>query len=136
MVINNGLGVEFKQKSHPSQRCGMADDADGYIAAAGHYGNQSKNLLKNYATELGFEYQSASNKEEFERSYPRFIDNEAHEKPMFFEIFADSMDEVNALSLVSELKKNNQGMIRNKVKNVIGAENVKKILKVVKNREK
>ena len=36
-----------------------------YIAAAGHYGNQSRTLVRDYAKNLGINYLSASSKEDF-----------------------------------------------------------------------
>lgn len=63
LFVNNGRGVEFRKKDHPGSKFG--EDADLFIAAAGHYGNQSKSLVKHYAEDLGFDYLCASNKEEF-----------------------------------------------------------------------
>lgn len=37
-------------------------DGDEFVAAAGHYGNKSRTLIKDYAENLGFEYFSACNK--------------------------------------------------------------------------
>lgn len=47
MVINNGLGTEFKNYSYAGAIFG--DETDKYIAAAGHYGSKSEDLIKNYA---------------------------------------------------------------------------------------
>ena len=98
ILINNGRGVEFRKKDHPGYRFGM--DADLYIAAAGHYGNQSPELVKHYATDLGFEYMSATTKEEFETVKERFLTPELTEKPMLLEVFPDYMDDVENLDLV------------------------------------
>lgn len=50
----------------------FGDDTDKFIAAKGHFGNQSKTLVRSYAENLGFEYLTASNKDEFEAVYKRF----------------------------------------------------------------
>lgn len=63
MLINNGKGNEFRNYRHPCAFLG--EEADEFVAAAGHYGNKSHKLVKDYATDLGYEYLSASNKEEF-----------------------------------------------------------------------
>lgn len=95
ILINNGRGVEFRKKDHPGYRFGM--DADLYMAAAGHYGCQSKDLIKHYTTELGFEYLGASTKEEFDEVVERFLVPSLTEKPMFLEVFPDYEDDVDNL---------------------------------------
>ena len=95
ILINNGRGVEFRKKDHPGYRFGM--DADLYIAAAGHYGCQSKDLVKHYATDLGFEYLAASTKEEFDEVAERFLVPSLTEKPMLLEVFPDFEDDVDNL---------------------------------------
>lgn len=72
MVVNNGLGGEFKTPFINVQRAGLGNSANKYIAAEGHYGHKSKELLKHYAEDLGFDYISASNKNEFDLNYKRF----------------------------------------------------------------
>ena len=63
LLVNNGKGTEFRNFNHPGAAFG--EDADWFIAAAGHYGNKSPALVKHYAEDLGFEYLTASNKEEY-----------------------------------------------------------------------
>ena len=60
MIINNGLGVEFRNYGHPCSEFG--EDANPFMAAAGHFGKQSATLVRNYAESLGYRYLSASNK--------------------------------------------------------------------------
>ena len=95
LVVNNGRGQEFRNHYHTGALFG--DDADKYIAAAGHFGNQSHTLLKDYAENLGFEYISASSKNEFEQRYSRFVTPEHLSKPIVFECFTETQDEANAL---------------------------------------
>ena len=63
ILINNGRGTEFRNYNHIGAKFG--DNADQYIAAAGHYGNQSRDLIRHYAVDMGFEYLKAENKEEY-----------------------------------------------------------------------
>ena len=63
MLVNNGCGTEFKMYSHTAFQFG--EEADGFMAAAGHYGARSRDLVKGYATALGFEYLSAAGKDDF-----------------------------------------------------------------------
>lgn len=95
IVINNGLGQEFKNVSFPGSLV-FGDDIDKFTAAKGHFACQSKTLVKDYAENLGFEYLTASNKEEFAEVYKRFILKELTERPMLFEIFTDTKDETQA----------------------------------------
>lgn len=99
LLINNGIGFEFKKSYAMAYRL-MGDEVDPYVAAAGHFGQQSTNLVKNYAENLGFEYLSASNKDEFEKSCKRFVISNATEKPIIFECFVDSKDESKALNII------------------------------------
>lgn len=101
ILINNGRGTEFRNYDHPGARFGGA--ADDYIAAAGHYGNQSRDLVKHYAEDLGFEYLSASNKEEFLSVINAFLSAEIGDKPILFECFTDSQDESNALQAMRSI---------------------------------
>lgn len=95
IVINNGLGQEFKNVSFSGSLV-FGDDIDKFTAAKGHFACQSKTLVKDYAENLGFEYLTASNKEEFAEVYKRFISKELTERPMLFEIFTDTKDETQA----------------------------------------
>ena len=95
LLINNGRGTEFRNYGHPGHDFGEA--ADGYIAAAGHYGNKSPQLVRHYAEDLGYEYLAASNKEEFLAAYERFLTPEITDKPMIFEVFTTTEDEDDAL---------------------------------------
>lgn len=101
LIVNNGLGQEFKNYSCYSSIFG--EETDRFIAAKGHYGQQSKTLIKNYAEALGFEYLTASNKNEFLKASERFITTKQCEKPMLFEVFTDTDEENEALRLLTTL---------------------------------
>lgn len=130
MLINNGCGTEFKNYSHNAAIFG--DKADEYIAAAGHYGNKSRELIKHYATDLGFEYLSACNKEEYTASVERFLYPEITDKPMLFEVFTDSKDESDALKIIYELETSAVGVAKSTVKNILGEKNVRKIKEIIR----
>jgi len=101
MLVNNGLGTEFRNYNHPWAAFG--DDADAYGAAAGHNGAQSPVLVKNFAENLGYEYMCASTKEEFYAVYERFITPEITDKPMLFEVFTKHQNESDALRMAYNL---------------------------------
>ena len=103
IVINNGLGQEFKNVSFPGSLL-LGEDIDKFTAAKGHFACQSKTLVKDYVENLGFEYLTASNKEEFAKVYKRFITKELTERPMLFEIFTNTKDETEAHHLTTSIE--------------------------------
>ena len=117
MLVNNGRGTEFRNYDHMANMFG--DDADAYMAAAGHYGNKSKDLVKHYAEDLGFEYISASSKDEFNSVYQRFVTADMTDKPMLFEVFTDSKDESDALQAVLSCVITQKELMREKSKEVM-----------------
>lgn len=52
MIVNNGLGQEFKNYSCYSAAFG--EETDLYIAAKGHFVNGTKDTIQKYAESLGF----------------------------------------------------------------------------------
>ena len=129
MVVNNGVGTEFKNYNHKAAAFG--DEADANMAARGHFGNQSRDVLRHYAQDLGFEYISAENKEQFLSAAPRFADVMPHEKPMIFEVFTDSVDESDALKIMCTLESNAAGVAKSAVKNVLGNKGVSAVKKML-----
>lgn len=103
IVINNGLGQEFKNVSFPGSLL-LGEDIDKFTAAKGHFACQSRTLVKDYAENLGFEYLTASKKEEFAEVYKRFITKEPTERPMLFEIFTNTKDETEAHHLTTSIE--------------------------------
>ena len=128
MVVNNGVGVEFKFYHHQSDFL----DVDKYIGAAGHFGNKSHELLKHYSEDLGFEYLSASNKEEFEKVYSRFV-SEKKDKPILFEVFTNASDDDKALYMINHLQGTTlKQAVKQEIKNIVGPSTVKAIKSIVK----
>ena len=128
LLINNGKGTEFRHYTHPASMFG--EDADKYVAAAGHYGNKSRDLVRHYSEDIGFNYISASSKEEFMNVYKEFIDEECKDAPVLFEVFTDSEDESNALKAIRNIEKGNQ--LKAFVKSTLGVKNIQKLSAVLK----
>lgn len=99
LLINNGIGVEFKKSYSFTYRI-LGEDVAPYVAAEGHFGNKSPGLVKHYAHDLGFEYICASNKDEFEEVCKKFVFDEVSDRPLLFECFVDSNDESLALDII------------------------------------
>lgn len=130
LLINNGRGNEFRLSMHPCNIFG--DDADEYMAAAGHYGNKSANLVKHYSEDLGFKYLTASNKEEFKASMDEFLDSTFDGSSILFEVFTEMEDERNALDMIMETSGNAKNKIkRNIIDSPIG-EALKKVRDILK----
>lgn len=104
ILINNAVGAEFKLSSHVCYA--FRDDADKYMAAAGHFGAKSPVLVKHYAEDLGFQYLSATNKEEFMAALETFTNKEITEKPMILEVFTTHENENEALKLMTTIIEN------------------------------
>ncbi|MBQ4406173.1 MAG: 2-succinyl-5-enolpyruvyl-6-hydroxy-3-cyclohexene-1-carboxylate synthase [Bacteroidales bacterium] len=128
MLVNNGIGTEFRLFYHPANSFG--DDANAYMAAAGHYGNKSSLLVKHYAEDLGYEYLCATSKEEFLNAAKRFITPELTDRPMLFEVFTDSKDESNAVYAINHVETDVKSGAKQLVKDIIGDGNIRKIKKV------
>lgn len=134
LLINNGKGNEFRNYAHPCYFLG--DEADDYVAAAGHYGNKSPQLICHYATDLGYEYLTASNKEEFNHVIGRFLTPELTERPMLLEVFTDGDDESNALEQILNFEVNAKmelkGQIKGTIKTMIGDKGIEFVKKLIK----
>ena len=99
LLINNGLGFEFKKSYAMAYRL-LKDEVDPFVAAAGHFGKQSFSLVRHFAEDLGFEYLSATNKEEFAKVFGRFVTPKITEKPIVFECLVTPEAELTALNVV------------------------------------
>ena len=130
LLVNNGKGTEFRQYDHHAFHFG--EEADEFIAAAGHFGRKSPTLVKHYAEDLGFEYLAASNKEEFERLHERFLTPMVTERPMLFEVFTDSEEESKALELMLNLEESVKGKAKQIAKQWLGDGGVKMLKKFVR----
>ena len=135
MLINNGRGTEFRNYGHPCFPYG--EGADVFMAAAGHFGNKSHELIKHYSKDLGFEYFSASNKEEYLSAMAHFTDCNIGTKPILFEVFTDMQDESDALkTMLNLIPKASSGTdfkkeIKSTIRNVIGKKAIQ-IVRIIK----
>lgn len=134
MMINNGCGAQFHLPGTYPQKAGISDEEIyQYISAGGHYGHKSSELVKHYTQDVGFDYMSASTKEEFDLNVGRFFSPIINGKPLFFEVFVDYHNDAKADSLVRGLDGALSLGARMIAKNIIGEKNVQKIKKMIKN---
>lgn len=134
-LVNNGDGTEFRMYWHPISAF-TKEDADKYMAAGGHYGNKSVSFVKHMAEDLGFEYLTASSKEEFLRNYEHFLSQERFDKPMLFEVFTNSEEDNSAVHAVRNLVVDRKLLLKNKVidtlKKAAGEQVIEGIKKIIR----
>lgn len=125
LLINNAIGAEFKISQHYCYT--FRDDADKYMAAAGHYGAKSPLLVKHYAEDLGFQYLSATNKEEFLTALETFTNPSIMDKPMILEVFTTHENENEALRLMTSITFDAKYKVADAIRSVAGESGIKKI---------
>jgi len=123
LLVNNSKAAEFHLSKQENITC--IKDIDSFMSAAGHFGRQSSDLVRHYATDLGFEYISASNKDEFFNVSGRFVSKNCSGKPMLFEVFTRVDDEDEALKRMCSIEKDTSNgscfdRIKSEVKCIIG----------------
>lgn len=129
LLVNNGKGNEFRNYGHYCSVLG--EDADPYIAAAGHYGNKSLNLVRHYAQDLGYAYYSAAGKEEFLSALPHFLAPAISDKPVIFEVFTNTEGESGALEAIKGLVSDTRSVIENKLRGALGQKGIATIKKII-----
>lgn len=133
LLVNNGLGAEFRLYHHQCQVFGT--DVDRFIAAAGHNGKQSHQLVKHIAEDLGFVYLTATDKESFLEALYTFTDSSTMDNPMIFEIFTNPENESKALKIMNTISSDAQGVASNvfsSIKSKIVSSGVKTLKKFYK----
>ncbi|MBM6810017.1 2-succinyl-5-enolpyruvyl-6-hydroxy-3-cyclohexene-1-carboxylate synthase [Faecalitalea cylindroides] len=130
MIINNGKGQEFRNPLHHAARFG--EGADQFMAAAGHFGNKSNFLIRHYSEDLGYEYLTASNKHEFQKSVERFTYPEITDRPIIFEVFTESSNESIAFDIIHNLEVSKTDFVKKYAKEVLGDKGTKMIKKLIK----
>lgn len=132
LLVNNALGAEFHLFKQLNSI--YVNDIPKYLSAGGHFGHQSPTLVRHYAEDLGYEYLSASNKEEFEQVYSRFVTPELTGKPMIFEVFTRVEDENEALKLMwnLEIDTSLKGNMKRVAKGLLGESGINTIKSILK----
>lgn len=133
MIVDNGKGMEFRLINHNGAMFG--DETDKYIAAGGHFGHKSPTVVRDLAKNWGYEYLTASSKEEFEKVAPRFLDPKIGDRPMVFEVFTDTESETGALKQMEEIIKDEDMLrkrkIRGAVKSILGDKGTKLVKSLI-----
>ena len=130
LMVNNGKGTEFRNFDHPANSFG--ERANDYMAAANHFGNQSRSLVRSFAENLGFEYISASSKEEFERKSDYFTASKGYDQPIVFEVFTNSEEESVALKAFLSIEVSIKGIIKSNVSSLLSKKSKSIVKKIIK----
>jgi len=101
LLINNGLGMEMRIPANIAYQFG--ERGNDFFSAAGHFGNKSESLVKNYVENLGFKYIMAHDKEEFVTALKTFFSSKGSDVPILFEVFTDEISERKALAILQTL---------------------------------
>ena len=117
LLINNSLGAEFHLFKQANSI--FVNDVEKYISAGGHFGCQSLALVRDYVKALGFDYISASCKEEFKKNHESFISPHIGEKSIVMEVFINVADENDALYKLYNIETDFIKETKDKIKNAI-----------------
>lgn len=124
LLVNNGRGVIFRKPGNIGSLLG--EEADLFVSAAGHFGNKSPEIVKNFVESLGFEYMSAYNKEELIQNSERFLIPQNTDKPLILEVFVDTENEISG-DFIRQDTTGFKGVIRN----ILGEEIVNAVKNIV-----
>lgn len=131
LVSNNGTGYEM----HCSGSIGSAfkyEEADKYFCAGGHNGCKSRELLKHFAEDLGFEYIKAEDKKEYLDNLDYFTSPEHHDRPLLFEVFVDAQDDDIAYNATKKTIHSTSAGAKNLAKSILGEKGYNNLKKIVK----
>lgn len=123
MLINNGVGTEFKNYNHRAAYFGA--DADKFMAAKGHNGFKNHDVVRSICRNLGIRYLSVANKEEFIAQKDSWLVKS--NTPMLMEVFTTDKDESDALKLMNSIERDTS--IKSKFKRSAVGRIVKKIIR-------
>ena len=123
MLINNGVGTEFKNYNHRAAYFGS--DADKFMAAKGHNGFKNPNVVRELCDNLNIRYLSAANKEEFTTYKDSWLEKSS--TPVLMEIFTTDEDESNALKLMNNIERNTS--VKSQIKRSAVGRIIKRIIR-------
>ncbi len=131
LLVNNGLSAEFHL--FKQQNSTYVNNVERYLSAGGHFGQKSPDLVRHYVDDLGFEYLSASTKEDFIQVCERFVTPSVTDKPMLLEVFTDVENEDKALYDLWHIKKERslKAIVKKGVKEVLGDDLSRKVKKML-----
>lgn len=101
IIVNNGLGVEFRNYCHDAMKAfGMG--VNSYVAAEGHFGEQTNSTVIDFCNNANIEYCRITCKEEFLQIEPKLL-NPNISKMMVVEVITLPDEESEALKLYRQI---------------------------------
>lgn len=124
LLVNNGGGAEFKIMT---QNWKEPLNVDNYISACGHNGS-----AKGWAENCGFEYMSASSKEELSNTQDKFL--RVNDKPILLEVFTSGYNEQIAIKVFADQNRitTNEDKVKQIVGSIIGDKGISFVKKIIK----
>lgn len=113
ILLNNGTGMEMNYTDSFPGIIGV--DRDKYIAASGHYGNKSKDVVKHYAEDLGYLYLTADTEEMFDKCMKQMLSGKL-DRAVVCEVFIDKKDEDDAYYTISRLMSSQSDEMKQKLR--------------------
>ncbi|WP_394523267.1 thiamine pyrophosphate-binding protein [Lacrimispora sp. JR3] len=123
MLINNGVGTEFKNYNHRAAYFGA--DADKFMAAKGHNGFKNPDVVKSLCDNLKIRYFSATSKEEFAALKDNWLAKS--NAPVLMEVFTTDKNESDALKLMNSIESDTS--MKSKFKRSTVGRIIKKIIR-------
>lgn len=99
MLVNNGVGTEFKNYNHRASYFG--EDANDFMAAKGHNGFKNEEVVRKLCSDIGIKYLSAASKEEYLSHRDEWLKKGTG--AVLFEIFTTDKDESDALRIMNSI---------------------------------
>lgn len=131
LLINNNGGGVFKLNGAPGHKY-FGDEFTGkYIAANNHFGNSSRELVKHFSTDLGMNYLSADNKEEFDRNYETFVNPSISNEAILFEVFLEEHADRVGFDYINNISTIGGAGARDLAKSVLGEKGIKAVKKII-----
>ena len=131
LLVNNNGGCIFKLNGAPGHKFFGDETTDQYIAAAGHFGNKSENLVKHFSEDLGFEYITASDKDSFESGFEKFTSEDITDKPIIFEVFTNDFEDRESFNMMAGIDASDSEKAKNIVKNILGDKGTQTLRKIM-----
>lgn len=129
LLVNNGKGTEFTQHGHLGSAFGEA--ANRFIAADGHFGQKSRELVKGYAEALGMEYIAISSKQDSEAAAARLLSPAKSDRPILVEAFVDADDESQALKMIKNIDPSLKQSAKLKTKDILGPGGIRAVKRLL-----
>lgn len=123
MLINNGVGTEFKNYNHRAAY--FRADADKFMAAKGHNGFKNPDVVRTICNNLNIRYLPVASKEEFTTYKDVWLAKSG--TPVLMEVFTTDEDESNALKLMNSIERNTS--VKSKIKRSAVGRIIKRIIR-------